>query len=428
MLSAAGAGMLLAMIALPALGEWEFRYEADSSVHVLIADGIHHRLIGGTDSGFVYLDIPSDQWTAVNLPGPDDPVYAIAWNPSLAERLLLGHGGGDIALTQDLGMTSMVVYEGPNLTYITDIERDPLVPYRFFACSRSWDAENVGSVLRSVNDGLSWQVVLHDDARDWTCLALDAGGTVYAGGEGGIVRSFDGGTSWEPADGGMPAGHVYCLDAVQCGVPGRVFAGNSYDLYASTDSGGSWQPLPLGHRCEHVAVHDHTPAILAAHLSWGVGPPDYVFLSYDGGASWTNSHFDWVAQDWSSLYALEVSTNDQSVYGNTFDQIYSYQLDITAVPAPPAVRPAVSAWPNPFNPRTTIAVDLGKEVLVSLRIYDLKGALVRRLLEMQRHPAGSYEIDWDGRDDAGCELASGVFMIRLDAGAQSVMCKATLLK
>jgi hypothetical protein len=71
--------------------------------------------------------------------------------------------------------------------------------------------------------------------------------------------------------------------------------------------------------------------------------------------------------------------------------------------------------PNPFRGSAAIAYALPEAEAVSLRIYDIRGALVRRLVE-ETVAAGQHEADWDGRDSRGREVSSGVYFCRLAAG------------
>ncbi|MFA7543908.1 MAG: carboxypeptidase regulatory-like domain-containing protein, partial [Candidatus Cloacimonadaceae bacterium] len=72
-------------------------------------------------------------------------------------------------------------------------------------------------------------------------------------------------------------------------------------------------------------------------------------------------------------------------------------------------------FPNPFNPETTISYDLKDAAMVRLEIYNLKGQLVRSLVnEMQ--PTGRYRIVFDGKDDKKLPLSSGVYLYRFSAG------------
>jgi hypothetical protein len=68
--------------------------------------------------------------------------------------------------------------------------------------------------------------------------------------------------------------------------------------------------------------------------------------------------------------------------------------------------------PNPMRGTTTLAFDLPFEGLVDLHIYDLLGRSIRRLSEGTM-PGGRYEIVWDGRNDRGHPVASGIYLVRL---------------
>ena len=84
-------------------------------------------------------------------------------------------------------------------------------------------------------------------------------------------------------------------------------------------------------------------------------------------------------------------------------------------------------YPNPFNPETVIAYSLPKESRVTVAVYNLLGQQVRLLAQGTR-PAGSYRLTWDGLDNAGQPLPSGVYIYRLETGVQTVVKKMTLLR
>jgi hypothetical protein len=73
-----------------------------------------------------------------------------------------------------------------------------------------------------------------------------------------------------------------------------------------------------------------------------------------------------------------------------------------------------AAVPNPFNPRTRLSFDLERAGAVTLDIVDVDGRHVRRL-RAGPHPAGSSEVVWDGCDDAGRQVASGIYLATLRA-------------
>lgn len=84
-------------------------------------------------------------------------------------------------------------------------------------------------------------------------------------------------------------------------------------------------------------------------------------------------------------------------------------------------------FPNPFNPETTIRFELAMESGVSLRLYDATGQAVRTLVQSSL-PAGSHLLVWNGLDDAGSRVSSGVYFYELRAGSFSSMKKMTLVR
>jgi hypothetical protein len=84
-------------------------------------------------------------------------------------------------------------------------------------------------------------------------------------------------------------------------------------------------------------------------------------------------------------------------------------------------------YPNPFNPETQISFDLPKTTKVSLAVYNVSGQKVRTLLDTNL-PAGWYTVRWDGKDDEGKSVASGIYLCRLLAGDKAKTKKMTLVK
>jgi hypothetical protein len=84
-------------------------------------------------------------------------------------------------------------------------------------------------------------------------------------------------------------------------------------------------------------------------------------------------------------------------------------------------------YPNPFNSETVIRFALPADGAVELAVYNLAGQQVATLVEGAR-PAGTYVVRWDGTDDRGKALASGVYLYRLWAGEQEQTHKLLLLK
>jgi hypothetical protein len=84
-------------------------------------------------------------------------------------------------------------------------------------------------------------------------------------------------------------------------------------------------------------------------------------------------------------------------------------------------------FPNPFNPETSIKFQIPKQSFVILKVYNMLGQEIRTLVNEQKQQ-GFYSVRWDGRNEFGFKVPSGVYIYRLQAG-ESVACKRmTLMK
>lgn len=84
-------------------------------------------------------------------------------------------------------------------------------------------------------------------------------------------------------------------------------------------------------------------------------------------------------------------------------------------------------YPNPFNPETTIRFSLKDNSNVQLNVYNLKGQLVRSLVNSQM-TAGLHRVVWNGKDDKGNSVASGIYLYRIETPTYSAMQKMMLMK
>jgi hypothetical protein len=95
----------------------------------------------------------------------------------------------------------------------------------------------------------------------------------------------------------------------------------------------------------------------------------------------------------------------------------------TTAPTPTPAHPTLMVQPNPFNPATVIAFALMADAAVKVDVFDLRGNLVRELLD-DRRAAGTYRLRWDGRDDRGRDAPAGIYLCRLHTA--DAVCAARL--
>ena len=91
----------------------------------------------------------------------------------------------------------------------------------------------------------------------------------------------------------------------------------------------------------------------------------------------------------------------------------------------------LAAYPNPFNPSTTIPYRLqgnGEQVSVQLRILDIRGRLIRTLVAERQATGEDYKIGWNGHDDSGQRVPSGTYLVDLNVAGKSQARFLTLVK
>jgi len=139
-------------------------------------------------------------------------------------------------------------------------------------------------------------------------------------------------------------------------------------------------------------------------------------------ATYFDDEWRWDSGYWYKLAAVDI-------HGNVSGYVLLGPGEVTGdEPVVPPVASYLSQnFPNPFNPVTMIRFGLREPGRVSIRIYDTAGRLVRVLVE-ERRDAGHYTEGWDGRDDAGRAVASGIYFYRIEAGAFGDTKKMVLLR
>jgi len=85
------------------------------------------------------------------------------------------------------------------------------------------------------------------------------------------------------------------------------------------------------------------------------------------------------------------------------------------------------ATPNPFNPVTTLRFSLARASATTVKVFDTRGRLVKQLLS-QELAAGEHDLMWDGRNEQGRGMPSGVYLVHVTSGAQHGTMKLVLAK
>ncbi len=130
-----------------------------------------------------------------------------------------------------------------------------------------------------------------------------------------------------------------------------------------------------------------------------------------------------------AVYAEHLPLSDFK--NNTLD-FFEEHLTVTSVTQPaggasPHTFVLEQNYPNPFNPTTTITYTLSESSIITLKIYNIRGALIRTLIDTYQN-AGIHRVSWDGRDDSGKIVPSGQYYYDLQSGRIRTARKMILLQ
>jgi hypothetical protein len=245
-----------------------------------------------------------------------------------------------------------------------------------------------------------------------------------------LVRSDDAGAHWITHD----------LDYVTGSNPDLCVADSTY-LLNFLENGivaqcWKWDGSSLCFALDQSFAGD----FITGSICYG-SQPIMVTSSNDGSVEFRTrqdgcfySVIDWTPQaDFLSNFVVSVSPTDSLVFvsvlngriylahGNLPEQVSNHDLSPTRPPF------AMSLYPNPFNPRLQVDFSILQSGPVKIDAYDLRGRKVAALTD-QTYDAGAHSLVWEGKDDRGRNLASGVYLLRVKAVGNESVKRVMLLK
>jgi hypothetical protein len=208
-------------------------------------------------------------------------------------------------------------------------------------------------------------------------------------------------------------------------------------------STGAWAFLVTGLvrdvRYELVPSGEYLATVTNLHT--GASVSDMVGVSGDGRftVAWADLSRKSVAEVGDGIEVIIRDATGQIVSGPSIYQVAAADVELAFATTMmelgnivPEKSMLAQNYPNPFNPETWIPYQLAEEADVTIRIYSASGRLVR-VLDLHNKNAGTYMSKhraayWDGRDDNGEAVASGVYVYSIQAGAFSAVRKMVILK
>ncbi|MEZ4745735.1 MAG: FlgD immunoglobulin-like domain containing protein [Calditrichia bacterium] len=255
------------------------------------------------------------------------------------------------------------------------------VPRRFF------DNVTVSDVFTTAED-----IIFEADMYAAAAFLADSGAITFGGGN---VTAID---------------TVYLAGSVPKTTPALAWV---WDLTPGDPAREALQMNDTGTNGDAVAAD----GVWSITINFGVGAPKNIFWKHGISGHDNEAGFQ---QDWNENVAEVAAANGGRVYkifGANGDYYTAYvgieDLDEDFF-SQPETYALFQNYPNPFNPSTTIEFALSSASNVTLEIFNIVGQKVRTLVS-DRMIAGGYQAVWDGRDDRGTTVGTGVYIYRLTA-------------
>lgn len=389
---------------------WSESWHGSSGVYtgnalVYAADRLHvgYHENAGVKRGLTSTPDLGNTWQSASL--PSNNAQAVDY---------LAHNGA-IYAALDGPTSSLLVSQDNGSSYVlNNAGIDPNTSFRCLAAhgdilfAGAWH-----TLFRSIDGGVSWTP---DTSLGTVNAMVSHDGYIWAGlYPGGVVRSDDDGLTWTILDAGIESTRYINALAVH---DGTVWASVNVQSVMRWD-GEAWQDAGAAHSTDLVSTGD----ILLSSSYQGA-----VEYTTDGGATWHDFSHNLPGDHVEALCL----TDTDIVLGARASGYWSRPLSDLPIATPVEGLPNATAWrlqvaPNPFNPQTAVNFNLPADGRITIDVYDAAGRKVRRLSDSIR-TAGQHSVQWNGRDDAGRSMASGLYLIRAASSEHVATARAVLVR
>ena len=251
--------------------------------------------------------------------------------------------------------------------------------------STGYAVGSFGTTLKTTDGGAAWtsQASGTTNGLFSVCFAADAQ-TGYAVGEvGTILKTTDGGAAWTSQASGTMS-WLWSVHFPQSSLSGYA-VGSGGTFLKTTDGGATWVPFFSGTRYGLFKVY--FPA--DAQTGYVVGGSGTILKTTDGGVVW-----------------VEEERSDGRGRGS---------------------EGRFTAAPNPFSKVIRVTYQFPSPGPVRLSVYNISGQLVKVLASGPRQ-AGIHQTAWDGRDESGRRLPSGIYLVHLEARSYRALRQVVLVR
>jgi photosystem II stability/assembly factor-like uncharacterized protein len=293
----------------------------------------------------------------------------------------------------------------------------------------SFPNENTGYTInkyrvmdKTTNGGDTWVNISPITSGEYFTLCFINGNTGFFAGSK-IYKTTNGGVFWDTVITGLQTGSF--INKIRY-INNKIYAvGYTYSSFnglilTSTNEGISWQIDTIANS---NGLHDIS--IPEPNVIWVIGYNNYVYKSIKNSA-WSMHNIFTQAGYLGSISFINkdtgfISTNYGGILKTTNGGGTPIGINLQSNEIPTAFN-LYQNYPNPFNPTTIIEYSLPKSSLVTIKIYDLLGRLVKQIVN-ENQPAGNYSVNFDGSI-----YASGVYFYRLETDDLIISKKMVLIK
>lgn len=285
---------------------------------------------------------------------------------------------------------------------------------------QTWVSRDMSSVAQTLVDVYFW------DAQNGIVVGgnnMDDLGQARAV----VLRTFDGGASWQVRHVSSEIGEWGWKISFPTPETGYVsiesfpYTLGTAKMLKTTTAGRSWteEPIPNSHPLQGIGF-------LTENHGWTSGR----------GTTSVTKDGVWSQLDLSDSNSPDGRVNRIRTFGDSLayaagKRIYKYTPNepthLFSSPEVPSAFTLGQNYPNPFNPSTTISYTLSTGANVKLGVFSLLGKEIQMLVHSYQS-TGAYEVSWDGTDENGNDMVSGVYLYRLNVDGRIQTRRMVLLK
>jgi photosystem II stability/assembly factor-like uncharacterized protein len=344
----------------------------------------------------------------------DESISSVKYDPQHPDTLY--YGGQNLMRSFDGGLTFEDIRHNV-VGDIVDISINPQCTNIVYIVSVYYGTR----VYKTENYGDTWNLIHSTGSANYPMVTIDPNypDTLYFA----DYRSVDGGNVWECLV------SSYEIIGIHPQNSNTIYYSNRSTLKVSYDWGETFQVLD-------TYSNWTTPVPAIVNLVFDKNNPDNMFYctpndgihySTDAGENWFVLEGNYENRTLDFIPILEenkvyVATHGDGVW---IGENISVSIDNTILPE--IMQLSLQNYPNPFNPQTNISFNLTRSSKISLSIYNIKGQLVKKLIDNETFQKGSHSVMWNGNDEFGNSVSSGLYFFQLKVNGKSEAVKKCLL-